>query len=88
MSRPRPTRSSCDGLAREVGQHVRERAADPLGDVAVDLLAVQAAHVVGLEDLLRELGGHSVAHPTHPRRGPRERLAPARKARPGADTVD
>ena len=39
------------GLAGQAAEHVRERAADPLGDVAVDLLAVQAADVVGLEDL-------------------------------------
>ena len=40
-------------LARpgEVGEHARERAPDRLGDVAVDLLAVEAADVVGLEDL-------------------------------------
>ncbi len=55
MSRPSPTRSSPDGLALQLREHPRERAADQLGDLAVELLAVQAADVVGLEDL----GGQS-----------------------------
>ena len=38
-------------LAREIRQHAGEGAPDGLGDVAVDLLAVEAADVVGLEDL-------------------------------------
>ena len=38
-------------LAAQPGEHERERAADLLGHVAVDLLAVQPADVVGLEDL-------------------------------------
>ena len=46
------------GLAAQPGEHARERAADLLGHVAVDLLAVQAADVVGLEDLLRDGGRH------------------------------
>ena len=45
------------GLAGEVGDDARERAADRLGDVAVDLLAVEAADVVGLEDPRRCLNG-------------------------------
>ena len=51
MSRPRPTRRSAGRLADEVGEDADERAADLLGDVAVDLVAVEAADVVGLEDL-------------------------------------
>src|SRR5438270_886279 len=39
-----------DGLALEVRQHAREGAAEAVGDVLVDLLAVEAADVVGLED--------------------------------------
>ena len=38
-------------LAGQLGEHAHERAADLLGDVPVDLVAVQAADVVGLEDL-------------------------------------
>ena len=45
--------------------HPRERAADLLGDVAVDLLAVEAADVVGLEDLWGNLG-HGAAHVMRP----------------------
>src|SRR6202034_3184487 len=41
---------SC-ALARELGEDAGEGAADLLGDVAVDLLAVDPANVVGLEDL-------------------------------------
>ncbi len=39
------------GLAGELGENEREPAPDGFGDVAVDLLAVEAADVVGLEDL-------------------------------------
>jgi hypothetical protein len=39
-------------------QHAGEGAPDPLGDVAIDLLAVQAADVVGLEDRVRDGGRH------------------------------
>ena len=38
-------------LAGQVGEHAHEGAADLLGAVGVELLAVQAADVVGLEDL-------------------------------------
>ena len=51
MSWPSPTRSSCAGLAGQPREHARERAADQLGRVAVDLLAVKAADVIRLEDL-------------------------------------
>ena len=51
-----------DGLAGEVRDHAREAATDLLGDVLVDLLAVQAADVVGLEDLAGN--GHRVTEPT------------------------
>ena len=47
-----------DGLAREIGEHARERTADPLGDRAVDLLAVETANVVGLEDVGCGGAGH------------------------------
>ncbi len=53
-----PDAQLAGGLVREVGQHERERPPDELGDVAVDLLAVQAADVVGLEDL----GGNGLGH--------------------------
>src|SRR3954454_5671731 len=39
-------------LAGEVGQHAHERAPELLGDLLVDVVAVEAADVVGLEDLL------------------------------------
>ena len=68
MSRPRPTRSSRTRLARQAREHARERAPDQLGDVAVDLLAVQAADVVGLEDLGRGQTWHPAANPMRPRR--------------------
>ena len=42
-------------------EHARERAPDALGDVAVDLLAVEAADVVGLEDLGRRSGRQAAA---------------------------
>ena len=57
MSRPSPTRSSPVGLPARSREHARERAPDALGDVAVDLLAVEAADVVGLEDLGRRVVG-------------------------------
>ncbi len=44
--------------ARQAGQHAGERAPDGLGHVAVDLLAVEAADVVGLEDLRRSHARH------------------------------
>ena len=50
-----------DGLAGEVRDHAREAATDLLGDVLVDLLAVQAADVVGLEDLAGN--GHRAVEP-------------------------
>jgi len=43
-------------LAGETGQDVCEGPRDALGDLAVDLLAVDAADVVGLED--RRIDGH------------------------------
>ncbi len=55
-----------DGLARQAREHAREPAADLLGDVAVDLLAVEAADVVGLEDLGRWGTWHPAANPTRP----------------------
>ena len=64
MSRPSPSRSSPARLAAELGDDANEGAADLLGDVAVDLVAVDAADVVGLED-----GGvdrHAAAHDTRP----------------------
>ena len=48
-------------LAGKLAEHAREGAADLLGDVAVDLLAVEAADVVGLEDRGVEL------HAPHPK---------------------
>jgi hypothetical protein len=45
-------------LAAQAGEHARERPADLLGDVAVELLAAQAADVVGLEDLVGNGGRH------------------------------
>ena len=53
-------------LAGELGEHARERAADLLGDVAVDLLAVEAADVVGLEDLWGRRGRHGRRQDTLP----------------------
>ena len=50
---PQLARPAC----RAAREHARERAADLLGDVAVDLLAVEAADVVGLEDLLGKVVG-------------------------------
>jgi hypothetical protein len=47
-----------DRPAVQPAENPRERAADLLGDVAVDLLAVEAADVVGLEDLRRGGGRH------------------------------
>ena len=41
-------------LAAQPREDARERAPDPLGQVAVDLLAVEAADVVGLEDVGRD----------------------------------
>ena len=52
-----------DRLAGERGEDVRERAADQLGDVAVDVLARDAADVVRLEDAGGDLG-HESADPT------------------------
>jgi hypothetical protein len=43
-------REAARGRALEVRDHLRERAADLVGHVGVDLLAVQAADVVRLED--------------------------------------
>ncbi len=48
---PGPDAQVRDGLAGEPREHARERAADQLRDVAVDLLSVEAADVVRLEDL-------------------------------------
>ena len=48
-------------LAAEVRQHPCERAPDRLRGVAVDLVAVQAADVVGLEDLVWNGGCHEAA---------------------------
>ena len=44
-------------LAGQVGEHAHERAADLLGAVGVELLAVEAADVVGLEDLCGDRHG-------------------------------
>jgi hypothetical protein len=38
-------------LAGQAGEHAHERAPDLLGAVGVELIAVEAADVVGLEDL-------------------------------------
>ena len=48
---PEPEPQLAHRPAGELPDHARERPPDVLGDVAVDLLAVQAADVVGLEDL-------------------------------------
>ncbi len=48
---PEPHAQPRDRLARERAEHVREGPPDPLGEVAVDLLAVQPADVVRLEDV-------------------------------------
>ena len=48
---PQPDAQLAGVLAGHVGEHAHERAADLLGPVAVELLAVEAADVVGLEDL-------------------------------------
>ena len=56
-----------DGRRLQLAQHARERAPDHVGDVLVDLIAVQAADVVGLEDSRvdlhagREASGHAKA---------------------------
>ena len=51
MSRPRPTRSSPAGLPASSASTRANARPIALGDVAVDLLAVEPADVVGLEDL-------------------------------------
>ena len=38
------------GLAGEIGERARQAATDRLGGVAVDVVAIEAADVVGLED--------------------------------------
>jgi hypothetical protein len=50
---PEPDAQLAGRLAGQAGEDAHERAADLLGDVAVDLVAVEAADVVGLEDLRR-----------------------------------
>ena len=45
-------------LPAQAGEHAHEGAPDELGDVAVDLLAVEPADVIGLEDLERDRRGH------------------------------
>ena len=52
-------RRAIEGGLGEPRQHADEGAPDLLGDVAVELLAVQAADVVGLEDV----AGHARRHP-------------------------
>ena len=54
-------------LVRKGSEHVCERAPDALGERAVQLLRVQAADVVGLEDLRGGGGAHAIAHPTRRR---------------------
>ena len=63
---PEPHPQVAGRLAREVGEHARERPPDALGDVAVDLVPVEAADVVGLEDLGR-WSGQQAAQDTLPR---------------------
>ena len=50
---PEPDPQHARGFVTQACEHAHERAPDLLGDVAVDLLAVKAADVVGLEDRLR-----------------------------------
>ena len=54
---PDPQLPRC--LGGRFGQHAHERAADLLGPVAVQLLAVEAADVVGLEDLRDDCHGRA-----------------------------
>ena len=64
---PQPDPQLLHPFPRQARQHARKRAPDQLGDVAVDLLAVQTADVVGLEDLGRGQTCHPAANPMRPR---------------------
>ena len=90
MSRPRPMRSSPTGLPPRSESTCANARPIGLGDVAVDLVAVQAADVVGLEDLRWSGGCHEAADRRDPgigagvsrrgraaRRGRRARSTPA-----------
>jgi hypothetical protein len=55
---PEPDPQLAGRLAPQAGEHACERAPDQLGYVAVDLLAVETADVVRLEDLGRDVGRH------------------------------
>ena len=59
MSRPTTTRPGPPAL-RAAADHLDERRADPLGELGVELVGVDAADVVGLDDLAQ------VAHGGHP----------------------
>ena len=48
---PQPDPQIGGALLLEVAEHAREAASEPVRDVLVDLLAIDAANVVGLEDL-------------------------------------
>ena len=50
MSWPTATRSGRVAAAAQVPQHARERRGHPVGDVVVDLIGIDAADVIGLED--------------------------------------
>ena len=67
MSRPSASRSSLGSVSYIAGQHAREAAPDAVGHVLVDLLAVEAADVVGLEDSCVYLG-HAAGGYSQPRR--------------------
>ena len=55
---PEPDPQRARLLPAQAGEHAHEGAPDELGDVAVDLLAVEPADVIGLEDLERDRRGH------------------------------
>ena len=62
-----------DGLVPQIGEHPGERATEQEVDLPVHLLAVEAADVVGLEDLGRDLSIRTC--PAAPRSCPRATVA-------------
>ena len=58
---PEPDPQLARLLAAQLAEHPREGAADQVVDLAIHLLAVEAADVVGLEDRLGDLHAQSNA---------------------------